>query len=66
MLKIINTILATVLSSIMLIRLWDKLSLNVIALCIVTPILTFFVKDKKQYFVLPAILLLFVIMFIIY
>lgn len=66
MLCVINTMLAVLLSLLVIWRQRTNLSIAMIVLCTVLPFITSFVKDKKQYFATPAILMLYVLVLLIY
>ena len=66
MLRVINTILAVLLSLLVIWRRRADLSIAMTVLCTVLPFITSFVKDKKQYFATPAILMLYVLVLLIY
>lgn len=66
MLRVINTMLAVLLSLLVICRRRAELSITMTVLCTVLPFITSFVKDKKQYFATPAILILYVLVLLIY
>lgn len=66
MLRIVNTILATILGVWSIWKYHTESPISVIVLSVAIPIITAFVKDKKQYFATPAILLLYGVVLLVY
>lgn len=66
MLKLVNTILATILGIWTIWKYHAELPTSVIVLSTAIPVITAFVKDSKQYFATPAILMLYGVVLLIY
>lgn len=66
MLKLVNTILATILGIWTIWKYHAELPISAIVLSAAIPVITAFVKDKKQYFATPAILLLYGVVLLVY
>lgn len=66
MLKLVNTILAAILGIWTIWKYHTELPTSVVVLSTAIPVIMAFVKDNKQYFATPAILLLYGVVILIY